>query len=433
MSSEQYRRNYNRLAQAAAQRAELTGREPALLDLVDQLAIRSLTHARSTVAVELTSLRRIFRDALYEDDQLIVPGEVDRHDWVSHASETEFGNLKSILARPAPEIMSRAREILDRELAILKLESLHMGDDEAADLLAGGARQERGSQKDQRHISPRDVDRFELELADHDRVEAWRAALRGDPAIDAGGLLRIFMRTIFLTGMRPVEVWTSRLMVPNTEIPFTDDDRNKIASNPQHAIQEGLVVPVDQVMVSLGETQAGAAASHAARHSGAPCLLVIHSAKQTNVKADIRPVRIQVLHGASQETLATIGMATLLRRAKLSEKRRTNLLRSMNRKLKAAMARHSQYGDMTLNLYAFRHSFATRVRSAHGDAAAAALTGHSARGSLYHYGERMASRRRGGRGDWLPEADPARMAELLQYWSPEAKGEPGMKPVGETG
>lgn len=432
--NEQYGKNFNRLAQAAMQRAQLAGREPALIDLVDQLAIRSLTHSRSTVNVELTSLRKVVEAAEFRMDELILPGEVDDHEWIRLSLEDELNELRAVLRMTSAEILERAKQVLDRDMAAPSIMVLDLSEDEAADLLSGGVRQDRPSQKDQRHINSRDLERFDLELSDHDRLEAWKATLRGDAAIEIGGLLRIFMRTIFLTGMRPVEVWSSRLLVPNVEFPFTDADRLLVAHSPEKAIHEGLVVPVDQVMVNLGEMQAGIAAIHAQRRSGAPSLLVIQSAKQTNVTADLKPMRIQVLKDADRDDLATIGMATLLRRANLTDKRRVNLVRSMNRKLKAVVADHPAYRDMNVNLYSFRHSFVTRARTAMGDVAAAALVGHSSRRSIYSYGERNATRkRRGGSTSWLPLADPVRMEDLQAHWSQDGgmKVEPDTNPVSD--
>lgn len=442
--SEQYRKNFNRLAQAATQRARLAGREPQLIDLVDQVAIRSLTHSRSTVNVELTSLRKIAKGGQHDETGLSLPNDVDDHQWIRDAGPEELRGLLEILAQPTAAILDRAKTALDRDMAAPSMTVLDLSEDEAAGLLSGGARQERPSQKDQRHITERDLQRFDLELSDHDRVEAWKAALRGDAAIDSGGLLRVFMRVIFLTGMRPIEVWSSRLLVPNVEYPFKDVDREMVRATPEKAIHEGLVIPVDQVMFNLGEMQAGIAAIHAQRRAGAPSLLVIQSAKQTNVKADIKPMRIQVLPDASHEDLATIGMATLLRRSSLNDKRRINIVRSMNRKLKSVLSDHPAYQDMNVNLYSFRHSFVTRARSALGDTAAAALVGHSARGSLYHYGERALRGRRGS-SSWLPEPDPVRIAELEAYWAQDAglemeqgpaaaalgDEEPDMNPVSE--
>lgn len=431
--SDQYRKNFNRLAQAATQRAHLAGREPQLIDLVDQVAIRSLTHSRSTVNVELTSLRKIVSGGQHDETGLSLPNEVDDHLWIRETTVEQLERVREILSQPTATILERAKTALDRDMAAPSITVLDLSEDEAADLLSGGSRQDRPSQKDQRHITERDLQRFDLELSDHDRLEAWKAALRGDAAIDSGGLLRIFMRVIFLTGMRPVEVWSSRLLVPNVDYPFKDADREMVSSNPEKAIHDGLVVPVDQVMFNLGEMQAGIAAVHAQRRSGAPSLLVIQSAKQANVKADIKPMRIQILPDASHEDLATIGMATLLRRSNLNDKRRVNIVRSMNRKLKAVLAEHPAYRDMNVNLYSFRHSFVTRVRSALGDTAAAALVGHSAKGSLYHYGERNAVRSRKGSSSWLPEPDPVRIAELEAYWAQDAgiETEAAIDPVTE--
>ncbi|MBY6058607.1 hypothetical protein [Leisingera daeponensis] len=86
---------------------------------------------------------------------------------------------------------------------------------------------------------------------------------------------------------------------------------------------------------------------------------------------------------------------------------------------------------MNLNLYAFRHSFATRAKLAMEPHEAAALTGHTAKSTLHVYGERnLRSGTGGGRRldqDWLPSPDPVYAEMIRQTWTARPAAAPALE------
>lgn len=415
----QYAKNFNRIADCVERRTQLLGRNPRLEDIAEQLSIRGRVFRKSTVNAEISSIRWIIRNAHFTG-----PGQLNLHedvlirDWITNSTADDLNATLSYLEQPMGEILAAGEGIIDRDLLAIDAAAT-IGHEEAIDILAGRAREDidRFDQKAQRYLTWRDLRSIELELSSHDPMQGI-IGLREDQPANIEGLLRIFMTVMWFTGMRPTEVWNCVLCVPRPDIQYTPQIIQAIRKSPERAIVGGYLAPVHEVAKELGESNLGTTAWNACLQSGAPCVLMIRSAKQTNANGAKRPVRLQVLDRIPREQLNLIALASILMYCPISEKRRDNIRSSMGRTLKRIVSRDPAFEGMRINLYSFRHSFVSRVKLVYSQSEAAALTGHTSRASLYVYGERNL---RSGKGkvkpdQWLPSPDPDRAALIQQHW-----------------
>lgn len=423
---DQYAKNFNRIAGCTERRAELLGRVPRLADLGCQLSIRGRVFRRSTVNAELSSVRRILDAARFSEEGLMLHPDVTQREWITRSGKDELEALKHALSRPGSAIIDEGEQILARDLLALDAGS-SMGIEEATDMLSGRIRTdvERVDPKSQRYLTWRDLRSIELELSSHDPLEAI-LNLKEDAPANIDGLLRMFTTVMWFTGMRPIEIWDSVLFVPRTDIPFTREMAREVRMSPEKALLAGYLHPVNAAAAEVRERNLGNAAANACFMTGAPAVLMIRSAKQTNANAAKRSVRLQVLENIPKEQLSLIAMASLARFCHLTEARKDNLRSSMGRVLKKIVARDPAMAGMRINLYSFRHSFASRVKLVYEAHEAAALTGHTSRASLAHYGERNLRSAKGKvrPEQWLPSPDPQRAKLIRSHWESGAAMSP---------
>lgn len=416
----QYVKNFNRLADALEKRAAFLNRHPRLEQIVDQLSIRAKVLAIKTIRVEATSLRSILDNAQVHGTVIDFGDGVRPREWFSAFNPADLPGLRANAHRLLTQIIDDGDEVIARDMASLGGAEDVMSREEIVDILAGRSQVQaaRPSQKDQRYLGRRDLDRMEMDLADRDRLLAVYSVDRPDVETDIRGLLRLFMSTIWLTGMRPTELWACRLYVPNADIVFTDELREMIRTRPAEAIENNLLMLVETSAELNNEPLVDREAWHATIRTGAPCVMMILSAKQANANEMTSPIRLQVLEGISSEDLAPLAIASQLRFTRTNAKRHDSLHGSMNRTLEKLAAGHPNLRGMLVNLYSFRHSFVTRVKLSCDPPEAAALIGHTSRKSMSAYGERNVSKGSGARrlDGWIPAPDPARAAALDGYW-----------------
>jgi integrase len=428
-----YTKPVNRLIRLSEDRAEMLGRLPRLGDLLDQVSIRAAVMSKATANLELAALRAVLREARHDGSQVRWPEGIDARDWMTLASPQDLDAISTASHRPYKDIFDEGGEIMKAEREAAENRGMSQSGEELADLLAGkeGPAQDRKNQKNQPHLSWRDLMHFELELSDQDPREAIHAIMNKTGKVPTEGLLRLFSNVIWLTGMRPTEVWTCRLMAPRPDIDFTPEQSRLVRKDPTQALIQGLMIQVERLEGAVTEGY-GRAASLAMEKADAPCLLMIKSAKQTNANPLLKAAqRLQVLDAIPIRHLGMIAMASQLRHLKVDEKTQDGYRASMTRILKMIAKRDARLSALNLNLYSFRHSFATRVKLAMEPHEAAALTGHTSINTLYAYGERRATKgvsKSGGvakkHGDWIPATDPIRAEALNLFWNERGRPSP---------
>ncbi|MCE6959679.1 hypothetical protein LAZ40_11680 [Cereibacter sphaeroides] len=417
-----YHKPVNRLIAQVEARAGLLQRQPVLTDLADQISLRSRVMKEATVNLETAALRAVIRSVKADADGPCWPAGVVPVDWMKQVSAADLEALESRMNQPNRALFAASSGILAENIARAESLGTQMTREELAHLLAGRSvhGEVKPKQKEQRHLTWRDLLIFEFELSDHDPISSIEALASRSARTPLEGLLRIFIHAIWISGMRPTEVWTCRLMVPRMDLAWTDDMRDLLRRNPTQALLDNLLVPVERLAAQTGEGLVRSA--HLANDkAGAPSILMIQAAKQTNANPNIRaPIRLQVLEAIPLRHLGMLAYAAQLRHLKLEWKVQDQFRSSMTKTLKRIAKREEELRDLNVNLYSFRHSFATRVKRALPPHEAAALTGHTAIDSLYGYGEFRASKagRTGHRAqDWIPAPDPTQAERIRLQWA----------------
>ena len=428
----QYVKILNRIADCVESRAHILRRDPALPDLVTQLSLRAKAMSLATVRLEIAAVRSMFRDVTCQHGEVAWPDGVIERDWMFSPGQENFDKARSLALEGYRAIIGKGDLLLPYEIELARHNGFALTDDEIIERLSGRKRLEtRQNQKRQRHLSWRDMMALEIELSSHDPVDSLNSLLpdaEGRARLE--GLLRIFINTMWFTGMRPKELWNCVLMVPRVDLPFDDAMARLVAKDPTRAIHENLMMKVEEAAAMTGD-KLGDAARNAMLKSRAPCVLMIKSAKTTNMNPALKAdFRLQVLVDIPPLLLNMVALATQCRKLRLSDERKDAVRASMTRILKKVAAKDPRLAELTINLYAFRHSFATRVKKNYFPHEAAALTGHSSVKTLSLYGEHGARRKSGGTvrlENWLPEPDPVHADFISRVWA----SEPGAGPAPE--
>lgn len=419
-----------RLKEAARRIASLTGRDPDITDLVNALAVRSISVSVQTANVEISALRSHVRSAFRDSETGCIAWdpEIDPEIWMIRVSEAHWTELQDGMTRSRLGLIdlgrSVARGIAERTVRSGIAENL----DEVVPWVVGERQASRkdAAPKRARTISIALLRAIDMRLSRHDPETALQT-LRGDQMVDFHGLARIFIGSIWATGMRPAEMWTAVLFAPRPDILMTDEMRTMIRTAPRQAIASDIMIPVEQ-LPRLPEESLGDAVVTACNQAGSPAILVIRSVKQANANEDTRnPYRIQILDGKiPREHLEMIAIACQLRHAGVNDVRKESVRIGMNKVLADVCADMPHLKGQIVTLYSMRHAFATRVKMKGDMAEAAALTGHTSVRSVYRYGKLRA--RGSGHSGWVPEADPAQAEALRRSWGQSRTPDPGPDP-----
>lgn len=423
---EQYVQVTNRLIDCVERRAGVLGRPAQIEDLVSQLSIRSEALSNATAKVEIAALKKILGSTEEGPAGLLWPTGVNIRPWMVNPNLADLQRTRESISRPYKAIMADGQGILQAEGERARLNGHDATTEELIELLTGKSGETKGrrDQKAQRFIDVRDLMALEMELSHFDPLDSLRSLSCENGKARLEGTLRLFITVMWFTGMRPAEVWTSALMVPRMDLTFTPDMVRQVMTNPAKAIHSELMVTVEDLRADTGGTL-GTAARNAMLKSGAPCVLVIKSAKTSNQNPELRTaMRLQILSKIPERQLNLISLATQSRHLQLEAGRKDNIRASMTRILKTISKDEPRFQDMTLNLYAFRHSFATRAKLVYAPHEAAALTGHTSKNTLHGYGER--NLRKGGAGgkgrfnkEWIPSPDPVQAEMIRRGWAGE--------------
>lgn len=439
---ESSRANYvkamNRLISAAEARAALLKADPKLIDIAKVIAIRSHVLSTASTNMEIHSLRwaitTMSENGVPSMDYWEWPEGVHAAPWMQ-GSAGEWAEFEAIAALSCQGMRDAAPSFIDQDRHIAETLGLDSSDEELLQQTANVMVNPniRLSQRDLKTITHRDLMLIEMNLSHLDPLQAVQS-IRSEKETDFPGLTRVFANTIWMTGMRPAEMWSCYLMVPRTDIVFTEEMRALAVMNPQKAITDKLYTRIEKVYSAMNESLGGAVLA-AMDNSGAPAILAIRSSKQTNANPIIKGgVRLQIINRMPIQMMTVLAAATQLRGLGVDDRVKDLVRRSIIRHLKVIGETEPALRGFNLNLYAMRHAFATRVRAHYKSHEAAALTGHSSESSLGVYGRRRASTARKastGTG-WLPQPDPV-LAETIKLAWAMKKLKPDLQPAPENG
>lgn len=428
-----YRSAMSRLKEAAGRIAGLSGRDPDVRDLVLALAIRSLSVSAQTANVEISALRHYARSTTRDPEtgRIGWNPEVDPPEWMKIVREDHWTEFQDGLTRTRTGLLDLGRSVAQSLEGGSIRSGIAESIDEVVSWIAGDRQASRkdAAPKRAKTVTISHLRAIDMRLSRHD-PEIGLQTLGSGQAVDMQGLARIFTRTIWVTGMRPAELWTAVLFVPRPDMLMTDALRDVIRFAPRHAIAMDLMTPVEQLPRLSGESL-GDAAMAACGQAEAPAILVIRSSKQTNANQETRdPYRIQILDtGIPREHLEMIALGCQLRHAGVDEIQTDSVRAGVNKVLADVCADIPGLKGQKVTLYTMRHAFATRMKVRGDLAEAAALIGHTSIRSIYRYG-RLRAKAAGGSG-WAPTADPGQVEALRKSWGQD--GAPDVDPQAEAG
>lgn len=408
---------FQRVLKHTEARASLVGEEITLVDVARQVAIRGTALKPSSTRAEIAGVKKVLRGFEFVDDRLRLTPDLEGFDWLKGTTRADRDYALELLCGTYADLKKMGADLIEDDLSRLSAHVDLYGKQETIHFITGVSKtREQSSQRDQRYLTARDLRLIEMELSSHDPMVAIASIADDNSANDIPGLLRIFAATMWATGARPIEVWSMILLVPRRDIPLSQEQKKLIRTSPTLAIERQILIPIDRAVSIDGEISPGVAAWNACRETGAPAVLMIRSAKQTNANRDLAiPIRLQVLDGVEKKILTMIAAASYLRKVPRQNQKNDSLRAAMDRALKAIGRSDPALKDLKLNLYAMRHSFASRVKVTMSQAEAAALTGHTAKRTLQGYGERNLRKLRSG-DNWTPLPDPERAMQLAASW-----------------
>jgi integrase len=422
--NETYVNDFNRIAKSVDVRCELTGEHPSPGEMETQIALRASIMKIASLRRELTSIRAVVTYFLEEE---IWPEGIEERDWIMSADMEIVGQLHSGLVRTAKEFVTLGHDVSE-DLVERAMQMNFPGSEEDAARALSGMSPERSRRKarDKKYMQPitdRDFMELELQLSDHPHQNALKTLRM--KRTDSKALLRIFMRSIRLTGMRPIEVFTCRILVGDENTEYSPEMIDEIKKAPYRMALKGILMPIDALDPQPWGSMA-AMVRNATNITGVPPILMIEAAKTTNANPDLlRPFRAQVLTGIEDDDLEVLCLAAHLHHFKMDKKRYSNLITTMTRNLTASAELALPQRKDTLNLYSFRHDFATRARRLLQVWEVAALMGHTARASTYAYGKRNTRKKSGsGSGGWMPIHDCEFAEAIREKWGASPEGAP---------
>lgn len=409
-----YARTFRRIAKAIDARCRITGETPSVKLIPSQVGMRASRLTPSSIRTEKTAIRQVL-EVIHEQFMIDEVGDVA---WVPAIVPEDVVHVINELEAPVSTLAKSGNRLIEKAHARLQNAGDDHSHEEVSALLHGRhIASTRATGKGGNMVSRREYMALEVELGQEDPIEA--IASLNTPRANIRGLLRIFVSTLYLTGIRPAEAWKMRLMVPRADIAMDDEMRKLILADPTTAISTGMMWPVDEAAETLG-VNVGEAARTCMRIAMAPAILVVSSVKRTNANKDVKsPIRLLILQNIPSHGIDMIACASELRTLKITNRRRESLHASLLRMLRRITTNDLTIKRSDINLYTFRHTFSARARRSLPRQDVAVIMGHTALSSVYSYGEKRGRKTSAGSvrpDDWLPGADQVQARELAQHW-----------------
>lgn len=398
--------DFNRVLKGLATRLGRAAAAAGPREVSNQIAIRAFTLSLTSARREVTAARAVCR--AFIADRVWPEGVTDIPP-ISRMNQDDVGQILDLASLPVSELIRIGQELVE-EISEEKKRAGYSGSGEDLAQLISGVYPNRSrgrtpSRKTHTPITEGDLSRIDFHMMDQPYEEAIRTF--AGPRRNVIALTRIFMRVVWLTGMRPVEVFGCRLMAGDPDRDYTYAQLGLIRKNPEQAAMTGLLTP-QAALPGAEEIGHSRAVLQAVRSTGIDPVLLIRNAKTTNANADlVRPYRVQVLAGIAEEDLHLISLAALLHRTPVEKERARDLINMITRRIRAIAKEEFPDRANPINLYAMRHDFATRARRRMPLYQVAALMGHTAHGSTRGYGKAQTRRSGSGSGGagWAPQCD----------------------------
>jgi len=400
-------------------RISLCGGDPGAEELSNQVAIRTVILNISSARREVTAMRAVCRAFVEEG---VWPEGVIETSPLKRLTQDQVNRVLNFVTPPVSELIQIGQELLEAASEALLRTGYAGSMEDIAQALSGvfpnRARAASPNRSTHIPITEGDLSRIDFPMMDQPHEDGVRT-LSG-PRTNVIALTRIFLRVIWLTGMRPVEMFSCRLMCGDPGRDYTHAQVGLIRKNPEQAAMTGLLIP-QEVLAGSEEIGHSRAVLDSVAETRIDPVLMIRNAKTKNGNPVlVRSYRVQVLSGISAEDLHLVSLATLIHRTPLAEGRRRDLINMITRRVRAIAVQELPDRENPVNLYALRHDFATRARRVMPIHQVAALMGHTARGSTKGYGKARTRQSRSGSGSvgGVPRCDETVALRLQAAFGP---------------
>lgn len=399
---ERYASEIDRIANATKARANLTGAVFNEFMMAEQVVMRSLELSQSTFYVEKAAVLA----------------------WLNDAPD-----LNAEHAHSGIELLSRSRAdllIWGRDRLTNMVDTIIAGGDmrspeEISFEICGLSTQIHPGKIRHKHVpvSVHDIDRLTQALIDIDPLANMLLRLRKTKIDKSHALSAILLHSCWLTGMRPVEMFGSALLI------IRDGD---VAMAPD-ALDSAIPDITDRDYSGIGGLHAvGAAIAQLRVKLDGNVVLAIRNAKTQNANPDtVQDYRLQSLAGIDDYRLGVLWLSTQLRRLVVTP-REVESLRDLVSRHARTLSKQLMPNRPPVTLYTMRHDFADRAKRRYTRPEVAALMGHTGKNSGSHYGtkgSRRSSAVRLGKPSadgWMPQPDAEQAQRLFSNWTPSFAG-----------
>jgi integrase len=411
--------DFNRVMKGMSSRISLCGGEPGAAEISNQVAIRTVILNISSARREVTAMRTVCRAFV---DEGVWPEGIIETSPLKRLTRDQVNQILDFVTLPVSQLIKIGQELIEKASDALIRTGYPGSEEDIAQALSGvfpnRARAASPNRSTHVPISEGDLSRIDFQMMDQPHEDGVRT-LSG-PRTNVIALTRTFLRVIWLTGMRPVEMFSCRLMCGDPGRDYTHAQIGLIRKNPEQAAMTGLLIP-QEVLVGAEEIGHTRTLLESVAATRIDPVLMIRNAKTRNGNPNlVRPYRVQVLSGISPDDLHLISLAALLHQTPLAEERRRDLINMITRRVRAIASQEVGDRENPVNLYALRHDFATRARRVMPIHQVAALMGHTARGSTKGYGKSRTRQSRSGSGSvgWVPKCDETLALRLQAAFGP---------------
>ena len=424
--SKSYAASVRSVFRTATDRCRSSNRLPTMPEVHLQLAIRAAVFGRPTGVKELSAMRSLIKtvrklQAAYDEAGCImmpfqlVPENVELPFWFRFEEWNSFDRFAEGVVLPT---YKQLRERGRRELRPLVKEAVESGqypdsrgnESVIAENLAGRIAKfaRRSPRTGWMPISESEFEKM-LDQLPAGTERAALDALREGAIMKAGGIARLLARSVWLTGMRALEVFQCRLLTIDPDDKLRPPELREILDDPRAAHEAG----------RLREAAPEIARGDFRRSGRAPLIFGIKTLKTANSSPLINNAfRFQLLDGINQRGLAALSYASMLSRLQLPYSRAEGIAARSTKHLGLASLKADPGRECAVTLHTLRHAFVDAARGILPPHEVAALSGHTARNTMLAYGGKHVRRRKNsGRTRWMPKADPASAEAIRKAWS----------------
>jgi len=428
--SRAYIGDFNRITNSMNARMRVQGGRSSTAEIGNQIAVRTVLLNINSARREVTAIRSVCR--WFVSEGVWPEGVVDQPP-LTQVSPEEIGRLLEFVSLPVSELINVGTFLISEINARLAQTGYPGSQEDLAQALSGvyPNRSREASPDRKQHVSVTESDLSRIDFPMMAQPHEDGVSSLSSPRANVLALTRIFLRVVWLTGMRPTEVFDCVLMCGDPRRDYTHTQIGLIRTNPERAILSGLLVPQEALdgAAAIGHVRAVIDSMTATRIDP---ILMIRNAKTRNGNPTlVRAFRPQVLTGVPDDDLRLISLAARLHTVRLTENRKRDLISMITKHVRMTADRELGDRDSAINLYTLRHDFATRARRVMPIHQVAALMGHTSRGSTQGYGKTRTrqSRSGSGSGGWVPRCDET-MARQLQtaFGDDSMKIDPGEMP-----